>query len=130
MSKLVFIVFIYFMPGFQVNSEYDVIEDISSCLKEAKTKELSSHFSSTISLTLLNDDGVYSKVQAEIILREFLNRNAPEGIKTISKLDANPNFKYVVLQMTTSRGDFRVSYKLATEIDSFKMTELRIERSN
>ncbi|RQP20190.1 MAG: DUF4783 domain-containing protein, partial [Parapedobacter sp.] len=44
----------------------DVIDDISSCIKSANTKELSKYFSSTVSMTLLNDEGIYSRVQAEI----------------------------------------------------------------
>src|SRR3546814_1494178 len=48
----------------------DVIDDIASCVRGGNTKELSKYFSSTVSMTLLNDEGIYSRVQAEIIRSE------------------------------------------------------------
>lgn len=105
----------------------DVIDDISTCLRNANTKELSKYFSSTVSMALINDEGVYSKVQAEIILREFFNRNQPTDISIIQRLDSNPNFRFIVIQMATSRRNYRISYKLVSESNSFKINELRID---
>ncbi len=105
----------------------DVIDDIASCVRSANTKELSKHFSSTVSMTLLNDEGIYSRVQAEIILRDFFNKNTPTNVKLAHRLDSNPNFRYVVLNLETSRETFRVSYKLTNNDDSFQVTEFRIE---
>ena len=105
----------------------DVIDDIASCVRGGNTKELSKYFSSTVSMTLLNDEGIYSRVQAEIILRDFFSRNAPTGVKVAHRLDSNPNFKYVVLNLETARDTFRVSYKLTNNDNSFQVTEFRIE---
>ncbi|WP_257670623.1 DUF4783 domain-containing protein [Parapedobacter tibetensis] len=105
----------------------DVIDDIASCIRTANTKELSKYFSSTVSMTLLNDEGIYSRVQAEIILRDFFNRNTPTSVKLAHRLDSNPNFRYVVLNLETSKDTFRVSYKLTNNDNSFQVTEFRIE---
>ena len=105
----------------------DVVDDIASCVKDADTKELSKFFSSTVSMTLLNDEGVYSRVQGEIVLREFFNRNTPTGVSIAHRLDGNPNFRYVVLNMETATDVFRVSYKLTNSDNTFKITEFRIE---
>lgn len=105
----------------------DVIDDIASSIKESNTKELSKFFSSTVSMTLLNDDGVYSRVQAEIILREFFNRNVPATVTVAHRLDSNPNFRYVVLNLETTKDTFRVSYKLTNNDNTFSITEFRVE---
>ena len=105
----------------------DVIDDISSCIGSANTKELSKYFSSTVSMTLLNDEGIYSRVQAEIILRDFFGRNVPTNVKISHRLDSNPNFRYVVLNLETSNDTFRVSYKLTNNDNAFQVTEFRIE---
>ncbi len=105
----------------------DVIDDIATCVKTANTKGLTKYFSSTVSMNLMNDEGVYSRVQAEIILREFFNKNKPTNVQFIHRLDSNPNLKYVVLNLTTSRETFRVSYRLTNEDNVFKVTEFRIE---
>lgn len=105
----------------------DVIDDVSLHFQTGNTKELSKYFSTSMSIALRRDEGVYSKVQSEIILKEFFNRNTPESIEFVHRLDSNPNFRYVVLNLKTSTGFFRVSYKLVSEGNKFRMTELRIE---
>ena len=105
----------------------DVIDDITSSVRSGNTKELSKYFSSTVSMTLMNDEGIYSRVQAEIILRDFFSRNTPTGVKIAHRLDSNPNFKYVVLSLETARDTFRVSYKLSNNDNTYQVTEFRIE---
>ena len=105
----------------------DVIDDISACIRSGNTKELSKYFSSTVSMTLLNDEGIYSRVQAEIILRDFFGRNTPTNVKIAHRLDSNPNFRYVVLNLETPRDTFRVSYKLTNNDNAFQVTEFRVE---
>lgn len=105
----------------------DVIDEIASCIKSANTKELSKYFSSTVSMTLLNDEGMYSRVQAEIILREFFTKNSPTHVKMAHRLDSNPSFRYVVLNLETAKETFRVSYKLTNNDNAFLVTEFRIE---
>ncbi|MEC3880412.1 DUF4783 domain-containing protein [Parapedobacter sp. 10938] len=108
-------------------SSNDVIDDIASCVRGGNTKELSKYFSSTVSMTLLNDEGIYSRVQAEIILRDFFSKHSPTGVKIAHRLDSNPNFRYVVLNLETARDAFRVSYKLTNNDNTFQVTEFRIE---
>jgi len=105
----------------------DVIDDIASCIRSANTKELSKYFSSTVSMTLMNDEGIYSRVQAEIILRDFFSKNTPTNVKVAHRLDSNPNFRYVVLNLETSKDAYRVSYKLTHNDNSFQVTEFRVE---
>lgn len=105
----------------------DVIDDIASCIKGGNTKELSKYFSSTVSMTLLNDEGIYSRVQAEIILRDFFGKNTPTSVKIAHRLDSNPNFRYVVLNLETPKDTFRVSYKLTNNDNAFQVTEFRVE---
>lgn len=105
----------------------DVIDDIATCIKTANTKGLTKYFSSTVSMNLMNDEGVYSRVQAEIILRDFFNKNQPTNVQFIHRLDSNPNLKYVVLNLRTAKESYRVSYRLTNEDNLFKVTEFRIE---
>lgn len=105
----------------------DIVDDVIECFKVADTKELARYFASTVRLSLRNEEGVYSKVQTEIVLREFFNRNTPKDIHIVHRLDNNPNFRYVVFNLNSERNSYRVSFKLVSENSTFKMTELRIE---
>lgn len=105
----------------------DVINDVSIFFEEGNTKKLSEFFSSTVSITFRQDEGVYSRVQSEIILKEFFNRNQPQDAEILHLIDTHPNFRFVVLKLSTANGSYRVSFKLVSEGNAFRMTEIRIE---
>src|SRR5690606_2455876 len=95
-------------PSF-AKSFLDSVDDILEHLKNGETKELATYFATTVNLTLLNDEGVYSKVQSENILKEFFNRNQPKEIFQIQKFDNNPNYRFIVLTLKTDNRNFKVS---------------------
>src|SRR5690606_36792595 len=105
----------------------DLLDDIASCVRGENTKELTRYFSSRVSMTLLNDERIYSRVQSEIILRDFFSKNPPSNVKIAHRLDSYPNFRYVVLNLETSKDTYRVSSKLTNDENAFQLTEFRIE---
>lgn len=124
--KIVFVLVLIAFKGFSVTSN-DVTDEMSRYIKAGDTKQLATYFSSSISIALRNDEGVYSRGQAEIVLREFFKRNSPKEITLIHRIDSNPNFRYVVLDLLTDGGSYRLSYKMVSEANKYKITELRIE---
>lgn len=123
--KLVVVLFLSFFSGSSFAG--DVIDEITILLRDGNAKDLSKHFSGTVSLTMITDENVYSKVQAEIVLRDFFHNNNPTGIKTVHRLDGNPNYCHVVLSLSTNNGLFRVSVSLRGASGAFQITEIRIE---
>lgn len=105
----------------------DVVNDVSQFFEEGNTKKLSEYFSSTVTIGFHQDEGVYSRVQSEIILKEFFNRNRPQSSELLHLIDTHPNFRFVVLRLATENGNHRVSFKLVSEGKSFRVTEIRIE---
>ena len=53
----------------------DIVDDLAGFLKSSNSREVSKHFASTVEMIILNEEGVYSKVQAEIILKDFLSKH-------------------------------------------------------
>jgi len=107
----------------------DVIAEISSQFSQGNTKEIAKYFSSTVNLSILNDNNIYSKVQAEIILGSFLKMNQPRSSKIIHRLDSNTNYQHAVIELNTSEGDFRVSYSIRVNNNQAQLVEIRIEKS-
>lgn len=105
----------------------DIIDDIFGFLRVSDTKELSKHFASTVELTILTEEDVYSKVQAEIILKNFLDKHVPASVKIIHRLNSNPNYRFGVALLNTSNGNFRTSFSMKNTGGRFQVTEIRIE---
>jgi hypothetical protein len=105
----------------------DFVKDLTGLLKSSNSREIAKHFASTVELNILKDEDVYSKVQAEIILKDFFSKHQPESSRVIHKLDSNPNYRFAVIELDTANGKFRTTISLKDTGGRFLITEMRIE---
>lgn len=108
---------------------FDVIDDVSVYFKTGNVKELSKYFSPTVELSILNKEEVYSANQAELILKDFFVKHQPIGVKVIHRVVSNANYKFGVIILNSSRGNFRVSFELKNAGGDFNITQIRIEEN-
>ena len=104
------------------------IEDLNVLFKAGNAKEIAQNFSSTVELSIVDSDDVYSKAQAEQILRDFFSKNSPKNSKIIHHINTNPTMRFGILNLTTAKGIFRISITSKKVNQSFLITELRIEQ--
>ncbi|MBC7744721.1 MAG: DUF4783 domain-containing protein [Flavobacterium sp.] len=112
---------------FPAMASADIVNDLTLYLKTGNSKEISNHFSSTVELIILSEEDVYSKAQAEIILKDFLFKHKPLTAKVVHRLDSNPNYRFAVFELETENGNFRTTISLKDVAGSFLITEIRIE---
>ena len=105
----------------------DIVDNLSVLFKSANSKEISKNFSSSIELTLNDQEDVYSKAQAEQILRDFFTKNPPANSTVVHLINTNPNYRFGILSLSTKNGKFRVAISLKKTANAFLITELRIE---
>lgn len=114
---------------FKTVTAFDIIDNVAVAFKSGNAKELAQHFSSTVELSILNKEDIYSNTQAELILKDFFQKNPPSAAKVIHKVISNANYKFGVIVLTTSKGLFRVSYELKINAGKFLVTQIRIEEN-
>ncbi|HYK76269.1 MAG TPA: DUF4783 domain-containing protein [Daejeonella sp.] len=120
--------FFLLFVGFQVPTVHqDIVNNITGYLKTANTREISKNLASTVELTILSEENVYSKVQAELILKDFFAKHQPVSTKIIRRLDSNPNYHFAVVQLNTTTGTFRVNFSLKDTGGRFLITDMRID---
>jgi hypothetical protein len=101
--------------------------EIISSLKSGNAKILASYFNQNVELVILNDDNVYSKAQAEQIVTGFFNQNQPDKF-TIIHQGGKEGAKYVIGNLSTRQGTFRVYFLLKKTADKDIIHQLRIEK--
>lgn len=128
MMKLL-IPILFFISPFIPNGlmQGDVIDDINLFFKSGNSKEIAKHFNSTVELSIINEKDVYSKAQAEQILRDFFGKNTPSNATVIHHINTNPTMRFGILNLTTRNGNFRISVTSKRVNQSFLITELRID---
>lgn len=117
---------IILLIAFKVASA-DVIDDVAVAFKAGNSKALAAYFSTTVELSVLNTEEIYSRAQAELILKDFFQKNPPKGVKVIHKVVSNANYKFGVISMVTAKDNFRVSYELKNNAGKFLINQIRIE---
>ena len=120
--------FVLLMPlFFMFATPEDVIDRTAELLKEGNTRELAATFSSTIEMTILGEDNVYSNAQAEQALAEFFKRCQPHSAKVLHRITSNVHYQYAVIILATSNGTYRTCISLKSVNGKFEVNELRIE---
>jgi len=114
---------------FKTVTASDVIDDVALAFKSGNFKELAQYFSSTVELSILNKEDIYSSTQAELILKDFFQKNPPSAAKVIHKVISNANYKFGVIVLTTAKGLYRVSYELKISAGKFLISQIRIEEN-
>lgn len=119
---------IFFMPFSSFGAmQSDIIDNLSVYFRGGNSKEIASNFSPSVDLIIIDDEDVYSKAQAEQILRSFFTKYPPIKSTVIHRLNTNPNYRYGALSLVTKSGTFRVSITMKKSGAAFFITELRIE---
>lgn len=130
MKSVLFILLLFFnnLPSETVVfTADDLIDNITNCFRTGNSKDLSVHLSSTVSLSILDDNNTYSKNQTEILLRNFFDKYNFKGAKILHRMDTNAVSRYAVLELISSANKFRVSLSLKNFNSKFLITDIRID---
>lgn len=107
----------------------DVFDDVVGALKAQNAKELTRYFNANIELTINDNEGVYSKQQAEIMLKSFLAQNPPKTITISHRGASGQGAKYAIAIYETTQGKFRVYVFMKDNGSGTSLVhEMRIEK--
>lgn len=121
-----FLLFVHFPSNNALQA--DIVDQLAANFKLGNSKEIAKSFSTSIELIIIDQEDVYSKAQAEQILKDFFLKNPPVKVTILHQLNNTP-FRLAVFSMQTKQGKFRVtiSMTLKKPSNSFLITELRVE---
>ncbi|MFN5345646.1 MAG: DUF4783 domain-containing protein [Bacteroidota bacterium] len=125
MKNLIFILIFAPLSLFSAPSIVDPYEDIANAIRSGDARSVSRYFSNSVDLTLIGQEDVYSKAQAEQILKDFFNKNTPRSFSIIHRGESKDGAKYAIGNLTTSSGNYRVYYYFKVAGGSVNIQELR-----
>lgn len=106
----------------------DIPEGITIAIKSGNSKELAKYFDANIELVILDKEDVYSRTQAELILKDFFSKHKPTNFSIIHR--GGEGAKYAIGNLYTSNGTFRVYILLKTKNEKLYIHSLRIEEED
>jgi len=105
----------------------DISGRILSSLLAGSSKDLAKNFASSVSVAVKQEDGVYSKFQAELVISEFFKQNKPSKVTLAQRMTNNAANAYYVFLLKTQNQNYRVFTKLIENNDVFYISEIRFE---
>ncbi|MES2558774.1 MAG: DUF4783 domain-containing protein [Bacteroidota bacterium] len=111
-----------------VNVLADTFDDVVAAIKNANAKEVARFFNSSVELTVLNSEGVYSKQQAEIILKNFLAATPPKNVTIQHKGSSAQGSKYAIAVYECQQGKYRAYIFMKDSGAGMLIHELRFEK--
>ena len=105
----------------------DNMERIGVAIEGGNSKELAKYFENTVEITIFEDEEVYSKAQAELVLKDFFSKHQPTSFKIIHKGNSNQGSQYAIGTLVTEKGNFRTYIYIKQKGDSYFIQEIRFE---
>lgn len=106
----------------------DVYTDIADAIREGDAKEVAKFFDNNVNLTILGQEDIYSKAQAEQLLNSFFNKNTPRTFTLVHQGGPESAGKFVIGNLvTTDAKKYRVTIHVKKMAGEEVIQELRIE---
>ena len=111
-------------------SSADVIDDIAAAIRSGNPKNISKYFIENIDLKIIEQEDVYSKQQAEMILKDFFTKHPVKSFTIAHKSEAKNGSQYVIGALETTNGKFRTYFLIKTTGGQTLIQQFRIETEN
>jgi hypothetical protein len=126
MKKLQLIFLALILSAF--SSKADSFDDMMQAMKSGQTSGITKFFSSNVELTLLDNEGIYSKQQSEQMLKNFFAQHPPKNVNIQHKGSSAQGAKYAIITYEASNGKFRTYIFMKDNGSGLQVNEFRIER--
>ncbi len=122
-SLLILFIISFSLLSFRI----DVIDDVASAIRSGNPKNISNYFIEHIDMKIIDKEDVYSKQQAEMILKDFFDKHSVKSYTVAHKSEPKNGSQYVIGTLDTSNGKFRTYFLIKTTGDKTLVQQFRIE---
>ena len=104
-----------------------ISSDLIAAFKSGDAEGIANYFDTSVDLSIPGDEGVYSSIQAKLVLKTFFLKNKPTDFTVVHNGDSKNNSHYSICNLTTQKGTYRV-YILYKEVaKKVTILELKID---
>ena len=105
----------------------DVFDTIAEAFKAGNAKEAAKYFDTSIELKTIDKSSVYSRAQAEVVLKEFFDKHPVKSFKVIHRGSSAKGAQYAIGDLQTEKGNFRTYIYIKVIQSKTFIQELSIE---
>lgn len=113
---------------FTIAAKADIFDEVAVAIRSGNASAVSKYFASSIELKTIDKSNVYSKNQAELVLREFFQSHTPRSFNVIHRGSSAKGARYAIGSMETAQGSFRVYLYITEAGGQLLIQELSFEK--
>lgn len=130
MKKTIFLTILFLIQlSLFSQDKGDIPSGINLALKEGNAKDLSNYMNNNVEMVIIDKEGIYNKVQAEMILKDFFAKNPPRKFSLLHQ-GGKADSKYGIGNLITSDNTYRVYFLLKITNGKSLIHQFRIEKEN
>jgi len=104
----------------------EVTDEIISSIKQSKTTELVKYFDEKVSIKIITQEDVLSKLQAEANIKYFFEKHTVKNFTSTKVSTVNNTSQYITGNLETANGKFKISILVRRSL----IAQFRIETDN
>ena len=108
----------------------DVVDDIAVAIRSGNAKELAKFFNANINLNIPENEGFYSKAQAELILKDFFSKNPLKSFTILHQGSSKDGARYAIGNMVIEKGTFRAYFYMKKESGRYFIHEFSLSEED
>lgn len=129
MKRLQLTILLFLSLFTNVFAQAELLEDVVISFKTADHRLLAKHFTSKVEINLMDQSNVYSKSQAEMVMKDFFGKFDPRDFQILYKnTPSSEQVKFTIGQLETSAGRFRIFFILKQVDGNLLIQEMRFEQ--
>ena len=132
MKKIIFFFLIIFSV-LEVNAQSEevskmIFDNIGKAFREGDASQLALNFASSFDIILPGNEGTFSKQQAEMILKDFFNKNKPKSFVINHQGTSNDGSRYAIGTYKTVNQSYRAYVLLKSIANKLLISQLQLEK--
>lgn len=106
----------------------DITEDVSTAIRSGNAAQVARYFAANVDLKIVGKEDVYSKAQAELILKDFFSKNPVKSFTIMHKGTSKNGDQFAIGTYENSAGKkFRAYVLFKKEGSGMVIQQLRFE---
>lgn len=126
MNRLFFLIIGLVLANFAF-SQADITAPMTEAIKTGNASKIGSYFAPNVDLTLPGTEEVLPADQAKKLLERFFSQHPAKSFAVKHRGTSKMNDHYRIGDLSTSKGNFRVTFFMKSESGKFSVTQFRIE---
>ena len=126
MKRFWILILLGFFTFNQVNAQNNIIDDISLGFANSDQQTIAKYIGNKVEINLFDLSSVYSKAQAEMVLKDFFAKYEVQSFQLFNKNNANGGpSKFAIGNLNTRNGNFRIFFILKEQEGAYFIQEMR-----